>query len=61
MVEHLNPNQKPTIHLLSNSFSQESMSCINRIIEEYDKPVSCELSAIDLNWFEKVNQKNQQE
>jgi lipopolysaccharide biosynthesis glycosyltransferase len=60
-IEHLNSNQKTTIHMLSNSFSKESVNCINRIIEENKKPVSFELSAIDFNLFEAVNQNNQHE
>ncbi|MCB1123313.1 MAG: hypothetical protein KJT03_17295, partial [Verrucomicrobiae bacterium] len=60
-LRHLDPSQKTTIHILSQTFSQQSLGILQGLIDTSGKPVDCEIRPIELDCFEKINTRNLKE
>jgi len=57
LIEHLSPAQETTIHLLSQSFSEDSLKYIEELIRDSGKPIRLEYKVIDLSVFSEIHEK----
>lgn len=57
-LRHLDPEQETTVHILSQTFSKQSLGILRKMIEASGKPVDCEIKLIDLDMFAGINSRN---
>jgi lipopolysaccharide biosynthesis glycosyltransferase len=57
LIHHLNSSQKTTIHILSQSLDDDSLACIEHLIEESGKPIRFDFKKVNLSIFRTIHEK----